>query len=85
MPTQRDLAWAATMLLLEQDGQTSIADVRDHAEQLTDSPPSRKVLYDCFRAMEDLGLVETVDTDEHDPKQISLVADSEDSKRPNAA
>lgn len=76
MPTQRDRVWGAAMqlILADDSSTTTVKDVSDRLAAETDNPPSRKIVYDCLRAMEDLGLVESADQTDQDPTTTKTVA-----------
>lgn len=75
MPTQRDRVWGAAMhlMLADESSTTTVKDVSDRLAE-TDNAPSRKIIYDCLRAMEDLELVESADQTDQDPTTSKTVA-----------
>lgn len=61
-------------LLLDHSGsRVSVTEVQDQLEAGVDDPPSRKIVYDCFNAMERLGLVEAEDAKNQDPTTSKTV------------
>lgn len=84
MPTQRDKVWSQTMALLleESKPEVDVAVVRERLDTELDDPPSRKIVYEVFRSMEDLGLVESDDTIDQDPTTSKVVTLSDSFRSP---
>lgn len=76
MPTQRDKVWSETMQLLLERSPSSVqvSDVLDRLNSELDDPPSRKIVYETFRSMEELGLVDSEDTLDQDPTTTKTVS-----------
>lgn len=76
MATQRDKVWSVAMELLLENSPHSVEvkDVQQRLDERMEEPPSRKVVYDTFVAMEDYGLVESANLTDQDPTTTKTVA-----------